>query len=66
MPLYDYDCPKCEKVFESISKPYDPVHCPDCGFRPCDRRISAHKSAWVKGDNGASVTPKKYRQASEE
>jgi putative FmdB family regulatory protein len=66
MPIFDFECPNCEKTFESITSPYEPVKCPMCGGFPCKKLISAHKSAWVKGDNGASVTPKKYRDASKD
>ncbi len=39
MPLYEYYCERCNKVFESlqaISKSDQPVACPKCG-RPSDR-----------------------------
>jgi putative FmdB family regulatory protein len=31
MPIYNFKCPKCDKVFESISGWEDPkAECPDC------------------------------------
>jgi putative FmdB family regulatory protein len=39
MPLYDYKCVACEKVFEvkrSINDP-DPTECPDCKCGPIER-----------------------------
>lgn len=33
MPLYEYECPKCEKILEVIQKFSDPPisSCPTCG-----------------------------------
>ena len=43
MPIYQYDCPKCEKrvdvFFRSISKVTDPV-CPECGGKKLKRVMS--------------------------
>lgn len=39
MPLYEYYCDKCDKIFESvqpISKSDQPAACPECG-RKADR-----------------------------
>jgi putative FmdB family regulatory protein len=39
MPLYEYYCDKCDRVFESlqsIARSDQPVACPDCG-RKSDR-----------------------------
>ena len=39
MPLYDYKCTVCDKVFEvkkSINDP-DPTDCPDCKSGPVER-----------------------------
>lgn len=39
MPIYEYYCEKCDKVFESlqsIARSDEPVPCPDCG-RKADR-----------------------------
>jgi putative FmdB family regulatory protein len=43
MPLYEYRCKKCEKIYEalvSISKADDPGKCPHCGFEKSDRLLS--------------------------
>lgn len=43
MPLYEYWCSKCEKVFEAIVKLEEseqPVKCPICD-KPLDRLMSA-------------------------
>ena len=33
MPIYEYECPKCQKVHEIVQKFSDPrmSECPDCG-----------------------------------
>jgi putative FmdB family regulatory protein len=34
MPLFDYDCPACEKLFEigvPLEKIEEPIKCPYCG-----------------------------------
>ena len=34
MPLFDFECPKCDKVLEKLWKEGNPPpHCPDCGCR---------------------------------
>lgn len=43
MPLYDFECCECGKKFESISKPWDPVICPHCGYQKTRRLPSAVK-----------------------
>lgn len=40
MPLYDFECPACDRVFERIAAVDEIVHCPDCDFE-CRRIISA-------------------------
>lgn len=55
MPLFEYDCPLCDREFESISKPYDPVICPHCGCNECVRRfplIAGHQ--WKCSSDGAA------------
>ena len=55
MPLYTWDCPLCEKPFDSLSKPHDPVICPKCGCNECVRQfplIGGH--AWKCSTDGAA------------
>lgn len=34
MPLYDFKCPRCGKVFEELAKDYKTeVRCPKCGVK---------------------------------
>ncbi len=47
MPLYEYNCPKCKKIFEtivSISR-QDDVKCPDCGCSDVERVLSLFSTA---------------------
>ena len=62
MPLYDFFCPECGKLFESLSKPYDPVKCPECFSWPCERQISAPGNYTINGDNSASTRPQKFKK----
>ena len=40
MPMYDFQCTKCEHVFEEITKIDDPPPaCPECGS-PSERKMS--------------------------
>lgn len=33
MPIYDFHCLNCNHEFESLSKPKEPVECPNCKQR---------------------------------
>jgi putative FmdB family regulatory protein len=41
MPLYEYECPACGRVFEELRRVGDesPATCPECGA-PCARVVS--------------------------
>ena len=60
MPLYEYQCKKCEKKFEtlvSLRELDNPVKCPHCGSGENDRLLSTF-SASVGGSTGsASCSP---------
>ncbi|MFH1074629.1 MAG: zinc ribbon domain-containing protein, partial [Candidatus Firestonebacteria bacterium] len=53
MPLYEFACEKCKKVFEELlySSDISNVSCPGCGGRKVKRKISAFgvKSGGTKG-----------------
>lgn len=54
MPIYEYQCEDCKKVFESIvmgSDPEPPV-CDKCGSRRVARRMSAANT--IGGSSGAA------------
>ncbi|MGB9596296.1 MAG: FmdB family zinc ribbon protein [Candidatus Poribacteria bacterium] len=44
MPLYEYQCKKCDRKFETLvnlSKINNPVECPFCGSKQTDKLISS-------------------------
>lgn len=43
MPIYEYQCKKCSRVFETLvmGKDKEPPQCDQCGSREVVRRISA-------------------------
>lgn len=41
MPLYEFSCDKCAKVFEELASEYEAVQCPSCGSRDTHRLMSA-------------------------
>jgi putative FmdB family regulatory protein len=44
MPIYEFACPKCRKIFNFLSKKVAPGHvpsCPKCGHRKLSRQVSA-------------------------
>jgi putative FmdB family regulatory protein len=43
MPIYEYACPKCRKIFSFLSKRLNPERapvCPKCGFKDLNRQMS--------------------------
>ena len=66
MPIYEYRCPKCQKVFEEwvhLSEMHESVPCPECGaYAP---RIMSETSFVLKG-GGWSVTDYGYRKGVKE
>lgn len=61
MPIYDFACRLCGHHFESISYPNEPVQCPNCKRREVDRQPAVIATYKIRGDNSASVTPKRHR-----
>jgi len=44
MPIYEYACPKCRKIFNFLSKKVTPAQspaCPKCGSRKMTKQVSA-------------------------
>jgi hypothetical protein len=59
---FDFKCPdeRCEnhaKPFESLTSPWEPVICPKCGAKPCEKQVTAHAGYHIQGDNSASRRP---------
>jgi putative FmdB family regulatory protein len=43
MPIYEFACPKCRKIFSFLSKRVNPGHpptCPKCGNKNLDKQVS--------------------------
>ena len=60
MPLYEYQCKKCEKRFEtllSLRELDDPVKCPDCGSEETDRLLSTFSASVGGSARNASCSP---------
>ena len=50
MPIYEFACPKCRKIFSFLSKRMNPDRlptCPKCGNRKLEKQVS--RFAMVKG-----------------
>jgi len=50
MPIYEFACPKCRKIFSFLSKRVNPAHspaCPQCGRKKLSKEIS--RFAFTKG-----------------
>lgn len=62
MPIYEYNCPKCQKVFEEwvhLSEAHATVPCPVCGTP--SKRVISETSFILKG-GGWYVTDYGYRK----
>ena len=60
MPLYEYQCKKCEKKFEilvSFSELDNPVKCPDCGSEETEKLLSTFSATIGSNSVGASCSP---------
>jgi len=42
MPLYEYNCPKCDHHFEELVFGSDKPSCPECGSAEPKKMMSAH------------------------
>jgi len=54
MPLYEYQCKKCEKKFESIVssiKADEPQECPECGAKESSRLLSSFCASVKSGSS---------------
>lgn len=64
MPWYEYSCPNCNIIFDMV-RPISEWDknglCPECAYEECPKTVTAHGSYSIKGNNSASVTPKKFR-----
>jgi putative FmdB family regulatory protein len=59
MPLYEYECRKCERKFEtlvSLRDSGDPVKCPHCGSKETDKLLSTFSTSVGSSMRGASCS----------
>lgn len=51
MPVYEYECEECKKVFEELRRMSDaePAPCPACGSIKTKRRISLFSGGKAAG-----------------
>ncbi|MBM4049373.1 MAG: zinc ribbon domain-containing protein [Planctomycetes bacterium] len=40
MPIYEYECGKCDHQFEKLVRPSEKVKCPECGSGQLRKRFS--------------------------
>jgi len=57
MPLYDFECKKCNKVYEELTKldesgEYPDVECPECGSKDKIKLVSIPSAAIFKNPKG--------------
>ena len=58
MPIYEFACPKCRKIYSFLSKRVNPTHspvCPKCGNKKLEKQLS--RFAMTKGLKEPSATP---------
>jgi putative FmdB family regulatory protein len=58
MPIYEFACPKCRRIFSFLSKrvkPDRPPVCPKCGHKKLSKQVS--RFAMVKGLADSAVRP---------
>jgi len=58
MPIYEFACPKCRKIFSFLSKRLNPDRlpaCPKCGNKKLEKQIS--RFAMVKGVTEPKAAP---------
>lgn len=58
MPIYEFACSKCRRIYSFLSKRVNPNHlptCPKCGNRKLSKQLS--RFAMTRGLKGATVSP---------
>lgn len=50
MPLYEFECGKCQTVFEELVKSgNDMLHCPSCGGEKVEKKMSTFSGRMGQG-----------------
>lgn len=62
MPLYDYECPKCELQFNELKPMAErkTAQCPGCEYPQAPQIMSPIGSYTIYGDNSASTPPREH------
>jgi putative FmdB family regulatory protein len=58
MPIYEFACPKCRKIYSFLSKRVNPTHsptCPKCGNKKLEKQLS--RFAMTKGLKDTADSP---------
>ena len=68
MPIYEFACPKCRKIFNFLSKKVAPERrpsCPKCGHPKLTRQVSAfaHPRGLTEPSAPPQATPAPANQA---
>jgi putative FmdB family regulatory protein len=47
MPLFEYTCPNCGRIFEKLvlTRKQEPPECPNCGWKKVEQMFSAFATA---------------------
>jgi len=57
MPIFEYQCRKCEHDFEALVRGADEkVACPQCGGRRVTKKLSLFAVSGVKSGKGSACT----------
>lgn len=51
MPIYEYSCTSCNCDFEALIRNSEQPHCPECGTKNIERRLSV-PAAHISGSSG--------------
>jgi putative FmdB family regulatory protein len=67
MPIYEYQCSKCETVYErfmKVGEPHNDLECPSCGAKNPNKLATAFRTnAWSSflDDMDKKVSPEKFK-----
>jgi putative FmdB family regulatory protein len=53
MPLYEYECRKCDHVFEELVYGDEPVACPNCKARKVEKLFSVPARPHIQDVSGS-------------
>ena len=57
MPIYEYNCPRCEADFELLVRGEERPACPDCGTEELAKRFSVPAAHMASGQGSYSPLP---------